>query len=94
MEDEKNVEISNLIEFSKIIKDLLNDLINTFPDKTENIILKDEAMVMLMNYDFNKQELDNEEELIRCSTILHMGHVQDAAISDGANEGRQSNSLE
>ena len=71
MEDEKNVEISNLIEFSKIIKDLLNDLINTFPDKTENIILKDEAMVMLMNYDFNKQELDNEEELIRCSTILY-----------------------
>ena len=71
MEDEKNVEISNLIEFSKIIKDLLNDLINTFPDKTENIILKDEAMVMLMNYDFNKQELDNEEELVRCSTILY-----------------------
>ena len=71
MADEKNVEISNLIEFSKIIKDLLNDLINTFPDKTENIILKDEAMVMLINYDFNKQELDNEEELIRCSTILY-----------------------
>ena len=71
MEDEKNVEISNLIEFSKIIKDLLNDLINKFPDKTENSILKDEAMVMLMNYDFNKQELDNEEELIRCSTILY-----------------------
>jgi hypothetical protein len=71
MEDEKNIEISNLIEFSKIIKDLLNDLINTFPDKTEKIILKDEAMVMLMNYDFNKQELENEEELIRCSTSLY-----------------------
>ena len=71
MEHEEKVEISNLIEFSKIIKDLLNDLINTFPDKTENIILKDEAMVMLMNYDFNKQELDNEEELVRCSTILY-----------------------
>ena len=71
MEDEKNVEISNIIEFSKIIKDLLNDLIITFPDKTESIILKDEAMVMLKNYDFNNQELDNEEELIKCSTILY-----------------------
>lgn len=71
MANEEKVEISNLIEFSKIVKDLLNDLINTFPDKTENIIFKDEAMVMLMNYDFNKQELDNEEELIKCSTILY-----------------------
>ncbi len=71
MKNAENIEISNLIEFSKIIKDLLNDLVNTFPDKTENIILKDETMVMLINCDFNKQEIDNEEELIRCSTILY-----------------------
>ena len=71
MKNAENIEISNLIEFSKIIKDLLNDLVNTFPDKTENIILKDETMVMLINCDLNKQEIDNEEELIRCSTILY-----------------------
>ena len=46
MNNDEKIEISNLIEFSKIIKDLLNDLINTFADKTQDIILKDEAMVM------------------------------------------------
>ena len=71
MIDAEKVEISNLIEFSKIIKDLLNDLVNTFPDKTENIITKDESMVMLMNYNFNTQELDNEEELYKSATILY-----------------------
>ena len=71
MTNDEKIEISNLIEFSKIIKDLLNDLINTFADKTQDIILKDESMVMLMKYDFSKQELDNEEELIRCATVLY-----------------------
>jgi len=71
MNNDEKIEISNLIEFSKIIKDLLNDLINTFADKTQDIILKDESMVMLMKYDFSKQELDNEEELIRCATVLY-----------------------
>jgi hypothetical protein len=71
MIDEEKIEITNLIEFSKIIKDLLNDLINTFPDKTENLILKNEAMVMLMNYDFNKENTELEQEFITSATILY-----------------------
>jgi hypothetical protein len=71
MEDEGKVEISNLLEFSKIVKDLLNDLINTFPDKTENIILKDENMVRIMKYEFNKENTELEEEFITSATILY-----------------------
>jgi hypothetical protein len=71
MEDEGKVEISNLIEFSKIVKDLLNDLINTFPDKTENIILKDENMVRIMKYEFNKENTEVGEEFITSATILY-----------------------
>ena len=71
MEDERKVEISNLIEFSKIVKDLLNDLLNTFPDKTENIILKDENMVRIMKYEFNKENTELEEEFITSATILY-----------------------
>ena len=71
MEDEGKVEISNLIEFSKIVKDLLNDLLNTFPDKTENIILKDENMVRIMKYEFNKENTEVGEEFITSATILY-----------------------
>jgi hypothetical protein len=71
MEDEGKVEISNLLEFSKIVKDLLNDLINTFPDKTENIILKDENMFRIMKYEFNKENTELEEEFITSATILY-----------------------
>ena len=70
MKDEENIDTSYLIEFSKIIKDLLNDLVNTFPDKTESIISKDEAMSKLINYDFNKEELDYEEEFITSATSI------------------------
>lgn len=67
----KNIDIPNLIEFSKIIKDLLNDLINTFPDKTENIILKDEDMVRIMKYEFDKENTELEEDFITSATVLY-----------------------
>jgi len=81
MNDSNTIETPYLMEFSKIIKDLLNDLINTFPDKTENIILKDPDMVKIMKYKFNKtdeeekeekgeKELDNEKEFISSVRVL------------------------
>lgn len=72
-DNKDNIEISNLIEFSKIIKDLLNDLINTFPDKTENIILKDENMIKLMKYEFSKENSDSEykKDFITSATVLY-----------------------
>ena len=57
MNNTENIDISNLIEFSKIIKDLLNDSINTFPDKTETLILNNPGMVKIINsnlHDFLK----------------------------------------
>jgi len=71
MKDKENIDISNLIEFSKIIKDLLNDLINTFPDKIENIILRDENMVRIMKYEFNKENTELDEELTISATVLY-----------------------
>jgi len=81
MNDSNTIETPYLMEFSKIIKDLLNDLINTFPDKTENIILKDPDMVKIMKYKFDKtdeeekeekgeKELDNEKEFISSVRVL------------------------
>lgn len=78
MNDSNIVDTPYLIEFSKIIKDLLSDLINTFPDKTENIILKDPDMVKIMKYKLDKtdeeekgeQELDNEKEFISSVRVL------------------------
>ena len=37
MENNSDLDVSNLIEFSKIIKDLLLDLLTTFPDKLKDI---------------------------------------------------------
>tara|TARA_X000000368_G_scaffold32591_1_gene24039 strand:- start:495 stop:1787 length:1293 start_codon:yes stop_codon:yes gene_type:complete len=71
MKDKENIDISNLIEFSKIIKDLLNDLINTFPDKIENIILRDENMVRIMKYEFNKENTELDEEFTISATVLY-----------------------
>ena len=80
MNDSNTVDTPYLIEFSKIIKDLLNDLINTFPDKTENIILKDADMVKILKYKLDKtdeeeeekgeKELDNEKEFISSVRVL------------------------
>ena len=56
--------ISNILEFSKIIKDLLNDLINTFPDKTRSNIESNKDFVKIMNYDLHDgvdlNNIDNE----------------------------------
>ena len=46
-------KLSNILEFSKIIKDLLNDLINTFPDKTKSIIESNKDFVKIINYDLH-----------------------------------------
>tara|TARA_B110000444_G_scaffold71737_1_gene67474 strand:- start:7584 stop:8921 length:1338 start_codon:yes stop_codon:yes gene_type:complete len=84
MNNTENIDISNLIEFSKIIKDLLNDLINTFPDKTETLILNNPGMVKIINSNFNKindssdnnqddnqdDNLENDEEFVKHATVL------------------------
>ena len=53
-----NIDISNLIEFSKIIKDLLNDLIVTFSDKTETIINNDKHLLNILNHNFTDDDLE------------------------------------
>ena len=59
------IDIQNLIDFSKIIKDLLNDLNNTFNDKVESIINNDIDLKTIINYELpDNQEYD--EEFISC----------------------------
>tara|TARA_Y100000741_G_scaffold103564_2_gene77279 strand:+ start:1638 stop:2924 length:1287 start_codon:yes stop_codon:yes gene_type:complete len=72
MDNSENVDIPNLIEFSKIIKELLKDLINTFPDKTENIISNNSDLLKILEYDFNKTDdnLEYEKEFLSSATII------------------------
>ena len=59
------IDIQNLIDFSKIIKDLLNDLNNTFNDKVETIINNDIDLKTIINYELpDNQEYD--EKFISC----------------------------
>tara|TARA_B100000579_G_scaffold287635_1_gene238575 strand:+ start:565 stop:1938 length:1374 start_codon:yes stop_codon:yes gene_type:complete len=59
------IDIQNLIDFSKIIKDLLNDLNNTFNDKVESIINNDIDLKTIINYELpDNQEYD--EKFISC----------------------------
>jgi hypothetical protein len=57
MSEENCDKISNLIEFYKIIKDLLKDLLITFPDKLETIINNHIHLKFILNFD--SLNLDN-----------------------------------
>jgi hypothetical protein len=72
MSNTENIDVSNLVEFSKIIKDLLNDLIVTFPDKTEAIILKNPDLTNILNHAFNvtDDDLTRDSELVVSMTNL------------------------
>jgi hypothetical protein len=72
MSNTENIDVSNLVEFSKIIKDLLNDLIVTFPDKTEAIILKNPDFTNILNHTFNAtdDDLTRDSELVVSMTNL------------------------
>jgi hypothetical protein len=72
MNNTENIDVSNLVEFSKIIKDLLNDLIITFPDKTEVIILKNPDFTNIMNHTFNvtDDDLTHDSELVVSMTNI------------------------
>lgn len=63
----------NYIIFAKTIKDLLNDLLFSFPDLTENVIKNNINYINIINYDYstyindekdnnNEKEKENEEE--------------------------------
>ena len=49
-----------LIEFSKVIKDLLSDLLITFSDKTEDIIKNNSDYVNILKFNI----IENENDLI------------------------------
>lgn len=70
MNDNNNIDISNLVEFTKIIKDLLNDLIITFPDKTVSNISKDPDFTNIINHTFDTTDDDScyGEELVTSMT--------------------------
>ena len=59
------IDIQNLIDFSKIIKDLLNDLNNTFNDKVESIINNDIDLKTIINYELPDNK-EYDEEFISC----------------------------
>tara|TARA_B100001175_G_scaffold175335_1_gene148906 strand:- start:2309 stop:3616 length:1308 start_codon:yes stop_codon:yes gene_type:complete len=69
---EKDIEIPNLFEFSKIIKDLLNDLINTFPDKTESIILKNNDLHNILKFQFDSSGNDFECNELIMSNMMNI----------------------
>ena len=73
MEHENTDKVSNYIEFSKIIKDLLKDLINTFADKTESIINKDTNLSYILNYEFT--DLTTHEILYDSSFICSVEYI-------------------
>ena len=58
MSDSTEVKLCNLIEFSKIIKDLLNDILLTFNDKTESIINNNVDFKEILTHDFEKSNID------------------------------------
>jgi len=69
-----NIDISNLIEFSKIIKDLLNDLIVTFSDKTETIINNDKHLLNILNHNFTDDDLElnyNDDIVISMTYVFN-----------------------
>ena len=59
------IDIQNLIDFSKIIKDLLNDLNNTFNDKVDSIINNDIDLKTIINYELPDNK-EYDEEFISC----------------------------
>ena len=74
MNNTENVDVSNLIEFSKIIKDLLTDLIITFNDKTEAIILKNSDFTNILNHTF----ADSDDNLAADSElVISMSNIFD-----------------
>lgn len=69
-----NIDISNLIEFSKIIKDLLNDLIVTFSDKTETIINNDKHLLNILKHNFTDDDLElnyNDDIVISMTYVFN-----------------------
>ncbi len=69
MNNTNNSDNSNLIDFSKIIKDLLTDLNNTFSDKVESIINNDPDLKVIINFDISKLNNDKDDtnkEFLRC----------------------------
>ncbi len=70
MENNPDFDISNLIEFSKIIKDLLLDLLTTFPDKLKDIILNNNSYTIILKTDLNSNDILNNTEFINNSTDL------------------------
>ena len=72
MNNTENIDISNLVEFSKIIKDLLNDLISTFPDKTEAIILKNTDFTNIINHTFDATDDDLTQD---CELVVSMTNL-------------------
>ena len=58
-----NYSAANLIEFSKIIKDLLRDLCVTFSDKLDTIIENNNDFKIIINYDLANLETDNVGDL-------------------------------
>ena len=72
MNNTENIEISNLVEFSKIVKDLLKDLVVTFPDKVEAIINKNPDFTNIINYTFDVEDdnLTRDSELVISMTNL------------------------
>tara|TARA_B100001769_G_scaffold275299_2_gene276965 strand:+ start:2149 stop:3477 length:1329 start_codon:yes stop_codon:yes gene_type:complete len=70
MENNPDFDISNLIEFSKIIKDLLLDLLTTFPDKLKDIILNNNSYTIILKTDLYSNDILNNTEFINNSTDL------------------------
>ena len=72
MNNKNNSDHTNLIDFSKIVKDLLTDLNNTFSDKVESIINNDPDLKVIINFDISKFNNDNDDkddtnkEFLRC----------------------------
>ena len=67
-----NIEISNLVEFSKIVKDLLNDLIITFPDKVEAIINKNPDFTIIINHTF---DVADDNLTPDCELVVSMTNI-------------------
>lgn len=63
----------NLLEFSKIIKDLINDINLTFSDKVTNKITNNKELNIIYNLDLSKYEdnIDDKEELQAVTNIYN-----------------------
>ena len=66
-----------LEEFSKIIKDLLNDLNNTFSDKVSDIINNSDSYKYILNntYNLNLDNTDNENDDKNSYNVEHINFV-------------------